>query len=263
MNVSLYKNGVCMRMKDADRTRVGGGKRGKCEGVFSSASFRRLREFCITHDVSGDCWGVTLTIPGCAIVHYDFVKDYVHRLSVWANGRLIPLVWRCELQQRGQAHLHIVCYCKIDSVMGMLIQWQKYIKSSGKCLSREKVAEKIDDLVWVNRMFVNGSHHAFDVQKLSGDFRAWRYLVAHTSKGKQVQSGWPGRQWGIVNKMLFNETGAKTFDLSDSQMFRLRRWVRRLTRRNIRAIGKHYLLTRPETVLQMVEYLQTNETVPF
>ena len=262
--MSLYNNGVCIRMHDADKQRIGGGKRGKCDGSFSSASFRRLREFCITHDIdTADCWGVTLTIPGLSVVRFEYVKYYVHKLSVWANGRNIPLVWRCELQQRGQAHLHLVCYCPCRDCVLLLLQWQKYIMTSGKCVSVEPVAENIDDLVWVNRMFVKGSCHAFDVQRLSGDFRSWRYLVAHASKGKQVQAGWPGRQWGIVNKHLFKVDFGITYDLEDKYVYMVRRWLRRLTRRKIRTIGRHFLLTDPKTVKRMVDYIRQLEYVPF
>ena len=85
MRVSLYKNGVCLDLGRPARERVGGGKRGKLDGSFSAASFRRLREFCITHEVDGDCWGITLTIPGLSIVRQEYVKDILHRLGVWCN----------------------------------------------------------------------------------------------------------------------------------------------------------------------------------
>lgn len=263
MQVRLYNNGVCLKMLDADRKKIGGGKRGKCSGKFSSSSFRRLREFCITHDCNGDCYGITLTIPGLSIVHWLYVKDYIHLLSVWCNGRKIPMIWRCELQQRGQPHLHLVVYCDIRQCLEICLQWQKYIMRCGRCLSAEFVAENVKEFVWVNRMFVEGSFHAFDVQKLSGDFRSWRYLVAHQSKGKQAQSGWNGRQWGIVNKACFDLTNALQIDLTDDQMFKLRRFVRRLTRRKINTIGKHFLLCNPDTVQKLVNFLLDQTESPF
>lgn len=258
----MYLNGCCLDMGTplyCDSTmRKGGGKRKRLSGKFSAASFRRLRQFCVTHDCFGECWGVTLTIPS-NILNWLWVRDYVHKLSVWCNYQQLPMIWRCELQQRGQAHLHLVCYCSAEKILMLFLEWQRLLMHSGKCLSVEKVGEGVKDIVWVNRMFVNGAHHAFYMEKLTGDFRSWRYLVAHSSKGKLCQQGWLGRQWGIVERKRFVETDAFEVMLDDKRAFYLRRWVRRLTRRKISRHGKHFLLLNPETMRKMVNYLQFDD----
>lgn len=263
----LFLNGCCIDMgvpvssrekESEDGKAHKGGKRGRLRGKFSAASFRRLREYCVTHDCEGECWGITLTIPS-NILHWFWVKDYVHRLSVWANYHDFPMIWRCELQQRGQAHLHIVCYSSAENCVRLCLQWQKLLMGSGLCLSCEYVEKGVKDLVWINRMFVAGAKHAFHLEKLSGDFRSWRYLVAHQSKGKLAQQGWIGRQWGVVNRALIKEVTGISLELDDRRAFYLRRWVRRMTRRRINTSGKHYLLVDPTTIKKMVQYLQTDD----
>lgn len=270
----VYANGCCLDMgfhvskeesfsDDTCEVRRGGGKRGRLRGKYSSASFRRLREFCVTHECEGDCWGVTLTIPS-NVLHFFWVRDYVHRLSVWCNYHGLPMIWRCELQQRGQAHLHLVCYGSVDDVLLMMLQWQNLLMKSGKCLSKERVSKGVYELVWINRMFVTGAHHAFYLEKLEGDFRSWRYLVAHQSKGKLAQEGWLGRQWGVVNRHAMTVDKGFEYSLDDKRAYTLRRWVRRLCRRRINNFGKHFLLMNPDTMKRMVSHLQDDYfSVPF
>lgn len=243
----------------------GGGRRGKCLGRYSSASFRRLRTFCITHSASGLTWGITLTIPGLSIVRYEWVSVWIHHLTQFANYHAIPLVWRVELQRRGQAHLHVVLYGDVEQCLKLFLLWQKQVSSVGKCMSVERVSKDESDVVWINRAFVRGSCHMFDLQRLQGDFSSWRYLVAHESKSKQEQSGWLGRQWGVCYRSGFVEDTGTIIDLSDVSMYRVRRWIRRLTRRKrISGIGNHFMLVNPLTVKQLVAYaLELEQASPF
>lgn len=260
-NALLFGHGVCLNMGSpcsdkGERVRKkGGGKRRRLTGKFSAASFRRLREFCVTHDCPGECWGITLTIPG-QILNWMWVKDYNHQLCVWCNYHDVPMIWRCEMQQRGQPHLHLVVYCSAEKCLLLMLEWQRLLMRSGKCLSVEVVDKNVKDFVWVNRMFVHGAHHAFYLDKLQGDFRSWRYLVAHQSKGKQAQQGWVGRQWGVINRYAMIEDVGLNFDFDDRTMFALRRWVKRLSRRRINNFGRHFLLVNPNTLRRMINYLQ-------
>lgn len=256
MLLSLYDKGVVFDhgKPDRDTPLKGGGKRGKLVGQYSSASFRRLRTFCITHDCSGLCWGVTLTIPGLSLVRLEYVQTWLHNITQYANYWHIPLIWRAELQRRGQAHFHMVVYGDVEQCLRLCYIWQKQVMKSGKCISIERVGDDESDAVWINRAFVRGSSHMFDIQPLFGDFRSWRYLVAHESKAKQAQRGWLGRQWGVLQKKAFSVSSSVPLDLNDSQFFSVRRWVRRLTRRRINGIGKHFLLVNPATVKRMANY---------
>lgn len=258
--VDLYRNGVCLDMgspipyKSTVRKRSKGGKRGKLTGKFSAASFRRLREYCITHDSPLKCWGVTLTVPGTIIDTPDF-KGIIHRLSVFCNDRSICCIWRCELQQRGQPHLHLVLYGSIENVCLVLVQWQNLISKTGNVVNVEMCGHD-KEIVEINRAFLNGSSHMFDVQELKGDFRSWRYLVAHASKGKQAQSGWDGRQWGVICRDQLSYDFKCSIDLEDREMYALRRWVRRASSRRIGKFGKHFVLLNPDDLQRMIDYIR-------
>lgn len=265
MRLDLYRNGVCLDMgtpyqdnpsREKKKAKKGGGKRKKLTGKFSAASFRRMREFCITHDCPLDCWGVTLTVPG-TILENSVFKSILHKLSVFCNYRAIPIVWRCELQQRGQPHLHLVAYGDCMNICLIMIQWQSLISKLGNVYNVEFCGEE-KEIVSINRAFVNGSSHMFEVERLKGDFRSWRYLVAHASKGKLAQAGWSGRQWGVVYRKVMLSSCPESIELEDREMYALRRWVRRASSRRIGKYGKHFVLVSPNDLQRMVSYLRND-----
>lgn len=225
----LYKRGYCL-LSDRSSTRQGGGIRGRLTGKVSSASFRRLRQFCITHDCFGDCWGVTLTVPGLDLLSVDDFKKLHHKLCVWANDNGLPLVWRVELQRRGQPHLHCVLFCNVSIVLQFFMQWYRLLDKLPCVYNMESVTSKSKDVVLVSRAYLSGASHAVEMQRLSGDFRAWRYLVAHMSKSKVEQLGWSGRNWGCCNRRLFRVIEGSEFDLDDAEFVSVSRWITRLTR---------------------------------
>lgn len=231
--VRLFDKGYSLyqTFRPDDSRRAGGGKRGKLTGAISSASFRRLREFCITHDVpKADCWGITLTVPGIQLLEAESFRKIHHKLVVWANNRRVPLVWRVELQKRGQPHLHCVVFTDVKMILWLFRMWFKWLDSLEPVLNAEFVDDsKKKEVVEISRAYLHGSCHAVELEKLGGDFRVWRYLVAHMSKSKQEQSGWCGRNWGVVCRELFSPVAADGFYVSEKEFFMIRRWVRRLT----------------------------------
>ena len=231
--IRLYDRGYSLyqSFRPDDSRRGGGGKRGKLTGAISSASFRRLREFCITHDVPKvDCWGITLTVPGIQLLDADIFRKIHHKFVVWCNDRRVPLVWRVELQKRGQPHLHCVVFSPAFVVLKLFHMWYKWLNSCDLVLNAEIVDNvEIKELVEISRAFLRGSCHAVELEKLDGDFRVWRYLVSHMSKSKQEQSGWHGRNWGVVCRELFVPVAADGFYVSEKEFYMIRRWVRRLT----------------------------------
>lgn len=263
MELNLYKRGYSLTSGIKLATKSGGGKRGNITGKVSSASFRRLRQFCITHDISGDCWGITLTVPGLDLLAVEEFKKMHHKLCVWANDNLVALVWRVELQVRGQAHLHIVAFTTVQKVVRLLVEWFNLLDALPRVYSRERVGKEIDDLVEISRAFVNGAFHAVDVQQLSGDHRAWRYLVAHMSKGKRDQLGWHGRNWGVCNRKHFADSVPINYQLTEKEYYTLLRWVRRLTRSRVSRRGCSYWLGNSATVQQMLCYIRGNYKLPF
>lgn len=262
MRIDLYRRGYCLLHKPVTSSKSGGGKRSKLTGKESKASFRRFRSWCIMHDISGDCWGITLTVPGLDLLGVDDFKAIHHKLCVYCNCYRIPLVWRVELQKRGQPHLHCVLFGPADNVLKVCCHWYKLLDDLPPVLSLETVENSIDDLCFISRAFVRGAIHAIDIQKLTGDFRTFRYLVAHMSKRKQSQLGWSGRNWGVCNKRLFESVEACSYEIDDHLFYMVRRWVRRLTRSKAFR-GKAFVLGNPLTVRAMIEYATGLKDVPF
>lgn len=261
--IRLYDKGYSLyqSFRPDDARRCGGGKRGKLTGEISSASFRRLREFCITHDVpKAECWGITLTVPGIQLLESESFRKIHHKFVVWCNDHRVPLVWRVELQKRGQPHLHCVVFSSVVLVISLFCMWYKWLDSLEFVINLEFVDNaKRKELVEISRAYLHGSCHAVELERLGGDFRVWRYLVSHMSKSKQEQCGWRGRNWGVVCRDLFAPVAADGFDVSEKEFYMVRRWVRRLTfgvphKRKGRRLNKF---------LEKVNLAKGRESLPF
>lgn len=258
MQLRLYGRGYSLSSQRT-ATKSGGGKRGKITGKPSSASFKRLRQFCITHDIDAPCWGVTLTIPGLDLLCVEDFKSMHHKLCVWANDNKLPLVWRVELQQRGQPHLHTVCFGDPALIMRFVAHWVTLLDALPKVYNDEIVGKELKDIVLISRAYLNGSCHAVDIQRLNGDFRAWRYLVAHMSKSKAAQLGWCGRNWGVCNRAQFSEVNPQIYELTEVEYFRVLRMVRRL----ILGVPHKRKGRRLNKMLEKVNHDRGKESKPF
>ena len=181
--------------------------------TFSKSSRRRMRDFMLRYSVPDmvRC-GVTLTLPW-KTQNYDsslknFEVDYllefekvVHRFRVsWL--RRFPecgCVYRVELQKRKVPHLHLISfhrfedlpYLKDDYFRLWFLALQK-ILHGGKLLSFFK--------------------YGVDLDSQLSSVRALQYLSDHSSKSKQAQLGYKGKQWGVW--------GLDNFKLEKGQIFR-------------------------------------------
>lgn len=259
----LYEKGFTIRRGGLHfRKKSGGGKRGKLSGKYSAASFRRLREFVVTHTASGECWGITLTVPGLDNLYPDEFRVLQHRFTNWANKWRIPLVWRVELQRRGMPHLHCVIFGSVSICLRCAVQWFRVLQKS-EVWSIEQVGENESDMTLIPRAFVRGSSHAFNLVRLDGGFSAFRYLVAHMSKGKQEQLGYAGRNWGVVYRAGFSSVKSEVWVLDECQYFDVLRWVRRWTRRKVYArIGCSCWVSNPAILRRMCEKVVEREPRP-
>lgn len=203
---------------------------------FSRKSRQRLREFLATAKPvePSNPFGFCFTIPGDVIspdltrkIWHDFVKEYSRNFRH-------PFIWRIELQQRKQAHWHCVFFISLtEGTRGVTFNfadafkikmlWEKIVwKYVGHTLS-EKTARAFFDGVGVDIKMLEGSSATGVVG----------YLCDHTSKHKQVQLGWNGRQWGIVNRRaltfsteLVGEVTLRVHTLAARQMRRLQECLR-------------------------------------
>jgi len=116
-SIELYSGGVALNGVRGMRGKAGpGGKRGKIAG-WSSASRRRMREFMLTHRASVPCIevGVTFTIPGPVLPASkvsELWRDWCRKAQKQGWG----VVWRVELQGRGQRHWHCLASVPIAAL---------------------------------------------------------------------------------------------------------------------------------------------------
>lgn len=225
-----------------------GGDRGQITG-WSKASRRRMRKWLMTHYGLGTCYGVTLTIPG-PIITQDEWQTLLNRLSTQLKRTNMGMVWRLELQTRGQPHLH-----GIITVMGAgasaeqaphLFEFELrhlWLGLIDKHLSRVSGILNIPgrgliDCKDAPRSLLPGvDRYAVDVTEDTGTGVWLRYLVDHTTKAKQAQiSTWTGcRHWGVINRSAFAEVLPETLRLDRYSYNRCYRWLRRLSRRRVKA----------------------------
>lgn len=197
-------------------------KRGKIKG-WSRQSRRRMRNVLLTLRPPEDwsVYGCTFTIPGP--VQPPQVARAIWKSYCLTWARLpVAMIWRLEVQKRGQAHWHAVMFAasvddlrfakKVGSTVLLGIHHPMMGKGVGRWLKAcdsviGELKYKRDD----NTMFkgfpseiVGAFDHAVDMQ--SEEFGhctgAWiRYLQDHATKNKvdQMAVGF-GRHWGIVGR---------------------------------------------------------------
>jgi hypothetical protein len=238
-------------------------KRGVVSG-WSKHSRIRLRNFLLTHSAPGDCFAVTLTVPG-DILDSDSWFDLSKRF--WSRVQKLgyPSVWRIELQERKQPHLHVVTFGS-GSGESMGVLWRLLVRD----LPPVSFRSKSHHVVTCSRMALDGAfEHCVIVEPCEGSaVNWWRYLCDHTSKRKQVQLGWKGRQWGVVHRKGFNSLVPDTVSLNLSQWFQFMRLLRRLTKSKVwrGSTGKSVWFSNPDTVRRIVEHVTTyhySSEVPF
>lgn len=258
-SVSYYSHGV-QTYAPADFKGNGGrgGKRGKITD-FSLPSRKRLRETLLT--LTGHPGQVpfsfTGTIPGGVIsekqyrgLHKRF-KDRLEKMGA-------DLIWRIELQQRGQPHLHGLGYAYQHGPDRLHLSdvqeaWEDAVRSLGP----GSMPRKLDDgrevvFEYGNPMQIAGAaDHCVEIEWNTGECLSnwFRYCADHASKGKQAQLGWVGRQWGVINRKAFLRASSRVQPLFWCQWHPMMRMIHRLTRSSARrgAAGRSTWFTQPDT----------------
>lgn len=216
-----------------------GVKRGKVTS-FSSQSVKRLRRALMTAYVPGlEPWGVTLTVP---ITVDDWQDDWAACFKrFWQSCLRLPgfvsSIWRVELQARGMPHLHCVVWVRSDwDIVRFQDLWRQALHGWCLCpplsVKRKVLGEwmeieaKTQGDAYVDGAFDMSRTTTCRVDRLSGSSSSVRYLCDHTSKRKQAQLGYQGRQWGIVGRKRLSWLDSD-LDLSERQIVLLLRLVRR------------------------------------
>ena len=148
-------------------------------------------------------------------------------------------VFRHELQKRKAPHSHLVFYASnldfgssistrllSQMIFGLWVQALGYdvysFRSSGE-INRLKTFNPECLQYQSGFMLFGGSLNHFrkygvKVDLLSSDHLAmFRYLADHSSKHKQSQLGYSGKQWGVLNRKVFWNRGIRSFDFSSDR----------------------------------------------
>lgn len=199
-------------------------KRGKIS-TFSSASAKRMREFIIlNHCPAPLIMEGSLTIPGEISVEEWFQswKRFRMRLSYYK----IPIIWRVELQKRGQPHIHCIAYCKEDQA-----RWLHDFNSWISCLPERC------------RNHPHAKDRAARWYCVKEEQKEWlSYTTGHASKHKKDQLGWKGKQWGIICRNLFQPRAFQEIEISaEDHLFVLRNLRKYLKRKSKKKNPKIFL----------------------
>jgi len=275
-SISLYGRGVVTCRRGSVLQRKSGHDREKrgCIKGWSAHSRHRLRMILAT-TLPPKGWqgcNVTLTVPGPELTPGEWRKmteTFWRKLE--EKGLLA--IWRVELQQRGQAHIHaVVCGRSKRACEEVKLLWNDALSELGpvrdyewtNCYGRVRKIEFAS-----SRTALPGSdRHAIDVKHDDGTNAWYRYMCDHASKTKQAQMGWNGRQWGIRGRKLLRQASPwGSYSLEGKAWFHAMRALRRLTR-SFKFRGSHgnsVWFSAPATVKRICEWAQNEygDVVPF
>ena len=211
-------------------------RRGEIRG-FSRHSALRLREaLSELHVTHSQAFGVCLTVPWQMSAFrrpsgplfnssvdldtlYGEYKSAFNRFGV-AFRRMFPnsaAIFRHELQTRKMPHCHVVVYF---SDVDLPYRAQDVKPEDVRLWIRDKMYQ-----LWQSAIkfkFLGGSVEGFYkrgivVTPLDDLPAIFRYIGDHTSKHKQSQLGYKGKQWGFLNRSLLVCRHFTRFDFASSR----------------------------------------------
>ena len=199
-----------------------GGKRGKVN-AFSRASRQRLQQALLIYDAPQGWrrYGLCLTVPTQCDNWQEYWLATVERFrTLLTRGSFHhAAIYRVELQQRGMPHLHLVMFTDAPSwefgAFEACTKWQEALKGW-----------QVEGLSLDNR-FIHGI--TAKAQEITRE-TSLRYLFEHTSKGKQAQLGYQGRQWGFFGKKWLSKHW-EGVPLEERQIIALCRVMRKWSRK--------------------------------
>lgn len=233
---------------------------------FSAKSRYRLREVLLTRS-GPEGWFTgsgTFTVPGPNLEVSEF-QAVLHHISHKIQKAGLCMVWRVEMQQRGMPHIHAAIWGPTAlSVRRVSELWFEVIENLTLSEDWLQETKKGKTFLWekgrkrsaIVGFDVRGSMVEVGESAQAFDQGWWRYLCDHTSKSKQAQLGWKGRQWGIVGRVLMRENGSFSRKLTEFQYFLFLRHLRRLTRSNKwrGSRGKSVWFSNPLTVARLAAW---------
>lgn len=216
--------------------------------TFSRTSRSRLREtLAMAHlKRGGRLFGVTFTIPSptdadilspdrVRVIWSDFSQHIFPR-----TFRNSSLIWRIELQERGQAHWHCVFYCSDDDALSRHSDLS--VAFDLVCFElcsvwRQLIYKRVDTDKWALQTHLGFDDKGVDFKPLTSSAIVG-YVCDHGSKQKQAQLGWVGRQWGVVGRKNLSFDGSTVVSVPLAQHIKGARQFRRL-QEHLRRDGKY------------------------
>lgn len=194
----------------------GGGKRGEIN-AFTKAARRRMRNALLTMDIPDSVHiGLTLTVPWSkAWVEADDercndeFRECWHRFAKAFRDNLpeCAAIYRVELQQRLRKapHIHALCYIPRAAYGAATSTPVAGVDGTDDAIMRDVGARMI--AMWIRAVpdLHGGSlggfgSHGAHVQAIPDHGAMMRYMCDHATKCKELQLGYKGKQWGIVNR---------------------------------------------------------------
>ena len=216
--------------------------------TFSRSSRSRLREtLAMAHlKRGGRFFGVTFTIPSptdADILSSDKVRDIWSDFSQNIFPRTFShssLIWRIELQERGQADRHCVFYCSDDDAFVRNADFS--ISFELVCFElcsvwRKLIYKRVDTVNWSEKTHLGFSDKGVDIKPLTSSAIVG-YVCDHGSKQKQAQLGWVGRQWGVIGRKNLSFEGESVVSVPLEHHKKAARQFRRL-QEHLRRDGKY------------------------
>lgn len=206
--------------------------------TFSKSSRRRMRDFMLRYSVPDmvRC-GVTLTLPW-QTQNFDsslknFEVDYlfefekvVHRFRVYWLRRFpdCGCVYRVELQQRKVPHLHLISFHRFEDLPFLK---DEYFRLWFLALQKILYGGKLSSFF----------KYGVDLDTQLSSVRALQYLSDHSSKSKQAQLGYKGKQWGVWGLDNFKLEKGQIFKFSSVYQFNFfKRHIHKFRRFNIKNV---------------------------
>lgn len=170
---------------------------------FSRHSRLRLRESISKFNLPNvqNHYGLTLTLPWLSdkskiSFFNDEYKKVFNRFQI-SLRRKFPNsagIYRHELQQRKIPHCHLIFY--LSSIDGYD---EKEFFNQVKILWFQSLQGNL-----FGGSLTYFTQHGVRIDRLDSKIELFRYISDHTSKSKQAQLGYQGKQWGIFNRQAFD-----------------------------------------------------------
>lgn len=207
-------------------------QRGKITG-FSVHARQRLRRLLVESSLPGSSrLGFTLTVPWRCVPVEVMLKEFkisLHRFTIKFR-RAFPksaAIFRVELQKRKAPHIHAIWYLAKDDIEANGLQPDTHAGRVCPSVSRSLLiacANNKLSSMWVSSVpifprdnLTGFIAHGSQVDDIASNGAMFRYLADHTSKSKQEQLGYEGKQWGVIGGKNLVKIVPHSFDFKKSK----------------------------------------------